>query len=59
MVKIKSTYGFTPECRELLLLLARKFGVSQTAVIELAVRKMAQAEKVHAQSAQDTPKPNA
>jgi hypothetical protein len=59
MPKTKSTYGFTDECRELLVLLAHKLGVTRTAVIEIAVREKAQKEGVDAQSASYTTKPDA
>lgn len=36
----------TPEAKRLLIELAKKLGVTQTAIIEMAVRKFAEQEKV-------------
>ena len=44
--KIKTSYGLTPECKRLLKLLAEKLGVSQTDIIEMAVREKARKEDV-------------
>ncbi len=45
--KIKTSYGLTARCKRLLKLLADKHGVSQTDVIEMAVREKAEREGVH------------
>jgi biotin operon repressor len=59
MSKEKTSYALTEDCRKLLTELARKLGLSRTAIIELAVRRLAQAEGVHVEGAQDSPKPHA
>jgi predicted transcriptional regulator len=41
-----STMRLTDECRRLLLALANKKGVSQSAIIEMSVREMAEREKI-------------
>lgn len=48
MDKIKSNTSvrLTPEATQLLKDLAQKLGVSQTAIIEMAIRKLAQQENV-------------
>lgn len=43
-MKVKASFNLTDECRGLLKQMAQKFGVTQTAIIELAVREKAQRE---------------
>lgn len=45
--KASTTIRITPEAREILKTLAAKLGVSQAAVMEIAIRKLAQQENVH------------
>jgi hypothetical protein len=45
--KTKTSYGLTGRCKRLLRLLAEKLGVSQTDVIEMSVRMMAEKEGIH------------
>jgi predicted transcriptional regulator len=45
-MKKATTIRYTPEARRLLKLLAAKLGVTQSAVIELAIRALAKAEGV-------------
>jgi hypothetical protein len=44
--KRSTTFTLTPECKRLIRLLAHNLGISQTAVIELAVRDMAESRKL-------------
>jgi hypothetical protein len=44
--KIPTSFRLTPAARDLVVALAEKMGVSQTAVIELALRMLAKKEKV-------------
>ncbi len=46
MVKKHSSYRLSDEGKQLLRLLAQKLGVSETAVLEMAVRKLAEREEV-------------
>jgi predicted transcriptional regulator len=41
-----STMRLTEECRRLLLVLSDKKGVSQSAIVEMAIREMAERERV-------------
>lgn len=41
-MKVKRTFGLSDQCRALLRAIADRLGVSVTAVIEMAVREMAQ-----------------
>ena len=43
-MKIKASFNLTDECRGLLKSMAQSLGVTQTAIIELAVREKAQRE---------------
>lgn len=44
--KSNTSVRLTPEATQLLQDLARKLGVSQTAIIEMAIRKLAQQEQL-------------
>lgn len=44
--KIKTSFTLTESASKLLKLLAKKLGVSQTAIIEIAVRRLADKEGV-------------
>lgn len=46
MTKLHSTYRLSEEAKRLMQLLAQKLGVNQTTVLEIAVRKLAEAEGV-------------
>jgi predicted transcriptional regulator len=41
---------YTPEAKRLLEILAKKLGVSQTAVVKLAIREFAEKRDVHDQN---------
>jgi predicted transcriptional regulator len=45
--KSNTSVRLTPEATRLLKELAKKLGVSQTAIIEMAIRKLAQLELTH------------
>jgi predicted transcriptional regulator len=51
--KRSTTFRLTDHARALILRLAEKLGVSQTAVLELAVRKLAKTEGVKAPQRQE------
>jgi predicted transcriptional regulator len=42
-----TTIRYTPEAKRLLELLAQKLGVSQAAIVELAIREFAEKRGVH------------
>ena len=44
--KQKTSYGLTNEARQLIEALAGALGISQSSVVEIAVRKLAKAEDV-------------
>lgn len=44
--KSNTSVRLTPEAAQLLKDLAKKLGVSQTAIIEMSIRKLAQQERV-------------
>jgi len=44
--KEQTSMRLTPEAKRLLEKLAKKLGVSRTAVMEMAVRRMAEVEKI-------------
>jgi biotin operon repressor len=46
MAKEQTSYRISTTAKQLLALLATKLGLSQTAVIELAIRRLAEAEGV-------------
>lgn len=46
MAKKLSSYRLSDEGKQLLKLLAQKFGVNETAILEIAVRKLAEVEGV-------------
>lgn len=52
MQKEPTSYRISKTAKQLLALLAAKLGLSQTAVIELAVRRLAEAEGVKAEEVQ-------
>lgn len=43
-MKVKASFNLSDECRGLLKAMAQNLGVTQTAIIELAVREKAQRE---------------
>jgi predicted DNA-binding protein len=45
-VKKTSSIRISEEAKELLLLLAQKWGISQSAVLELVIRRIAEQEKL-------------
>lgn len=44
--KLPTSFRLTDDARELIRLLVQKKGVSQTDIVELAIRKLAEFEKV-------------
>ncbi len=44
--KVKTSFTLTPDVIRLIKLLTKKYGISQTAVVEIAVRKFAEQENV-------------
>ena len=49
MIRKATSYRFTDTALELIDHLSEKLGVSKTAVIEIALRKLAEAEKIEAE----------
>jgi hypothetical protein len=46
MNKIRVGYALSRECLDLIVALARKLGLSKSGVLEMAVRKLAEAENI-------------
>ena len=46
MNKIRVGYALSPECIELTAALAKKLGLSKSGIVEMAVRKLAEAENI-------------
>lgn len=46
MNKIKTSFTLLPKIKALIVILSEKFGISQTAVVQMAVVKMAEKENV-------------
>jgi len=46
-MKERTSHSLSIECKRLLVLLAAKLGLSRAGIIELAVRKLAEAEQVN------------
>lgn len=51
MKKVKTSFTLSADASELLAILAAKFGVSKTDVVEIAVRQLAQREQIKVQDA--------
>ena len=46
MNKIKAGFRLSAKCKEALVTLSQKLGISLTSVVEMAIRKLAETEKV-------------
>lgn len=58
MSKTKTSYALTEEAIELAKLLAKKLGIPQSNVLEIAIRKLAEQEKVSLNDKASPEKPN-
>lgn len=47
MKKQRTSFSLSPECKTLTKLLSEKLGISQASIIEMAVRKLAEAENIN------------
>lgn len=46
MNKIKSGFRLSAPCKEALITISKKLGISLTSVVEMAIRKLAETEKI-------------
>lgn len=53
MSKTKTSFTLTDEAKRLLELLAKQLGISQTGVIEIAIREQAEKRGIKIESVQD------
>jgi hypothetical protein len=57
-MKTKTSYALTEEAIELTKLLSKKLGIPQSNVLEIAIRKLAEQEKVSLHDKASQEKPN-
>ena len=57
-MKIPTNMRLSEEAKQLLIILSQKLGVSETSIIEIAVRKFAETERVRSGTSEQAPHSN-